>query len=103
MLIEFVLARIAEDEAAALAVEADVWDQAEGRWRYRPTRVLAECEAKRRIVERWRDLTYEVEQAESRGDYDAAPVATAFAYEQVVKVIAAVRADHPDYQEDWRL
>jgi hypothetical protein len=59
-LIEFLLARIAEDEALAIAARDAPWhDGWDGLvpedWRlfreFSPTRVLAECKAKRRIVE----------------------------------------------------
>jgi hypothetical protein len=49
---------------------------------WHPTRVLAECRAKRQLVE-------------SVGADDAAR-------EVVLRTLAVVYADHPDYSEDWR-
>lgn len=123
---EFLLARIAEDEAVARAIydhdrwileedgNGDEWvtevDRADQHWRvamtkrighgehiarHDPARVLAECEAKRRIVD----------------GLEAAFVANSngtFAREKLlgmldaVGFIAAVYADHPDFDEAWR-
>lgn len=56
--------------------------------RHDPARVLAECEAKRRIVERHSscdDVSF--------GDASICPE---------IVTLAAIYADHPDYQEAWR-
>lgn len=117
-LAEFILARIAEDEEAALGAAG--WDpsgrqRASGLWerwgvnsvhhdhgrpvvygdgsspsdsevehiaRHDPARVLAECEAKRRIVR----CTEEQ------------PAVMA----EVIAHMAEAYADHEDYREDWR-
>lgn len=100
-LIEFLLARIAEDEAAARAAMAEAQAdyffgdtaaaallglaKSEGAEeaaiahfaRHVPARVLAECEAKRWIVE-------------------VAP-----SLEGVLGALASVYADHPDYDQAW--
>lgn len=78
----FLLARIADDEEIA---KSD------------PARVLAECGAKRRIVERWQKLL--------PLDIDDHP---GFAGERLglaraCQALAAVYADHPDYREEWRV
>lgn len=101
-LTEFLLARIAEDEAAAsyASTRGDFdWEQDAGGWwlgfydhyrRHDPVRVLAECEAKRRIVEvhahnaRWDDTNV--------GDWARA----------TLELLALPYADHPDYREEWR-
>lgn len=110
-LTEFLLARIAEDEEAAHGAAAAMqsnygtgsWDvRPDGRLglggglslgvgpvaphvaRHDPARVLAECEAKRRIVE---------EVLPIHPDYD--PL-------YVQRLLALPYADHPDYQEAWR-
>lgn len=78
-LTEFILKRTAEDSADAMAG----W-----RWKSLPVgeyerlqaRVLAECEAKRRIVEE-------------------APLWGCG--RTMGKILAAVYADHPDYREEW--
>lgn len=72
-------------------------DRVEHIARHDPARVLAECEAKRRIVERcsaprpgdeWDGLDW---------DGDLRAVA-----ESVLVALAAVYADHPDYRDEWR-
>ena len=116
-LVEFLLARIAEDEEAARAAV----DQGTPRWavggggeyvhpdpppgnsyvatgpwggglgpaadhiaRHDPARVLAECEAKRRIVE-WM----------SAWQQDVAV--------EGLRLVALPYADHPDYRDEWRV
>ena len=58
--------------------------------RHDPARVLAECEAKRRIVELFPDAAQDGD-----GWNDAGY--------SVLRDLAAVYADHPDYREEWRL
>lgn len=114
-LTEFLLARIAEDEATARAWPDDTdgvapdgrpWRDPTGHFIWQPkARALAECEAKRRIVERCalileafsaqnggpgRPLWHDVNRRE-RSHADATLAALALPY-----------ADHPDYQEDCR-
>jgi len=80
-LTEFLLARIAEDEAST----PGRWDD---HWYDDPSRYAREAEAKRRIVEAWRrDLDEGVEQPEQL-----------FA----TRCLALPYADHPDYREEWR-
>jgi hypothetical protein len=88
-LTDFLLARIAEDEAAV-----------EAKWLRAPkgapivpdaahTRVLAECEAKRRIVE------YCPSASEEGDTWDTA-------FWRVLQILALPYADHPDYREEWK-
>jgi hypothetical protein len=115
-LVEFLLARIAEDEAVARLASGDRWNRlADGNpkfskvvaWgltpigamnaeqdadhiaRWDPARILAECEAKRRIVERaedHRDSAYgEPEQ------FIPQP------WHEILRLLALPYADHPDY------
>jgi hypothetical protein len=116
---EFLLARIAEDEAVARSAPdrdpryADssmaylAWDVANeptGEIALSKTRVLAECEAKRRIVE--------MQQGAAKATIDLAPtdepIADAIAGSMLVtatavlKLLALPYADHPDYLEEWR-
>lgn len=100
-LTEFLLARIENDEDHADRAafgwrpmgEPDVieeWstlrsDVTEHIARHDPARVLAECEAKRRILNL----------CDFEPDCDAAVL-------KVARVLAAVYADHPDYDEAWR-
>lgn len=50
--------------------------------RFNPTRVLAECEAKRRIVALWREQPN--------------------VFAEVMATVAGVYSDHADYDETWR-
>jgi len=121
---EFLLARIAEDEAAARAVQPlgysidmggrrndERWYVARLRFsgadgaaraeqdeeasqlfaRHDPARVLAECEAKRRIVEG----------APRAWDNDLENHHLLPAGQVILEHLAAVYADHPDYREEW--
>lgn len=133
---EFLLARIAEDEAVALAAtpghwyadevyatitaepfrsareaydrdrpDIDCWvipesmDSGVGDHnlahiaRHDPARMLAECEAKRRTVKRFVDTSYF--EPKPSNAYDLALL-------DVMHDLAAVYADHPDYDESWR-
>lgn len=95
-LTDFLLARIAEDEAVTLG-EGD-WPQVEVAlahdW-YR-ARVLAECGAKRRVVERYLAL-----EARSLGGslFRAGELTEAV---RALFILAKVYAGHPDFQGGWR-
>ena len=133
-LTDFLLARIAEDEAVTQAaadfphsirstpggttfdIVADSQDGRADHWlAVDPARVLAECEATRRIVEEhrlitdperlvkvWRDPTPGVACERCAGDplgdrplEDIGPCDT-------LLFLAAVYSDHEDYREEWR-
>ena len=99
-LAEFLAARIREDEDAARfnasvddaslspcpfsVVGGDCWT---------PARVLAECEAKRRII---RDL---YAGAGLDNEWDAGYTN---AIAEVLRRLALPYADHPDFREEWR-
>lgn len=100
-IIEFLEARIAEDETHARA--AAPWatgSRHEGQpldWsihfdRWSPARVLAECAAKRAIIA---ECGPDHEYAIARHDD---PTETA---SMVIYALAAVYKDHPDYQQEW--
>lgn len=125
-LTEFLLARIAEDEKAALPFrnrlgEDDAWrcDEVGGKVRsvmpqhfgnsdvmaesdthltaahiarHDPARVLAECEAKRRIVN---DL-----RPEGRRIASVRPLWRM--HDDILAALALPYADHPDWREEWR-
>lgn len=114
-LTEFILARIAEDEEFANAASLSWWSEddllaaydalsedshrmADARLaaRHDPARVLAECEAKRRIVDNYSTLRA----AEQAGE-SVAGVATV-ALHRSLRYLASVFADHPDYREEWK-
>lgn len=108
-LTDFLLARISEDEAAALAAlpwdhdKVESWIDAElptrqqeaHLLRYSPARVLAECEAKRRLVDfltRQSGLIYESED----------DLANYLDPDTGLELLSLPYADHPDYREVWR-
>jgi len=120
-LTEFLLARITEDEFAGTHFE-----QMPAQWTtltvyphdgepipvkaamFASTRILAECEAKRRIVDMAigvEDHRSAAESLEYGNDLHAIPVAQAVdeTMIDVLQYLAAPYADHPDYREEWRL
>ena len=97
-LTEFLLARIEEDEAEASwvrhenreTVAAQFYGDLNAAWIHsRNIQTLAECEAKRRIVEKY----------DHARDYGQGPGGW---LEQCVGYLAGVYADHPDFDEAWR-
>lgn len=97
-LADFLLARIAEDEARAEYVhDYGSWSSTD---HYTPARVLAECEAKRRIV----DLHAPIEGAvwptcSCCGMYGEADVDWPCA---TLRALALPYADHDDYREEFK-
>ena len=66
--------------------------------RHDPARVLAECAAKRAIIElcpevSLADRSIEIEMGHPEPDPDLG--------EQTLRTLAAIYADHPDYQTEW--
>lgn len=128
---EFVLARVAEDEEIARKAEespgtyrghpsgtAPLWTVTNansygseigprGSVEATPGRVLAECEAKRRILAfaRYADKIYADKAVDPDRDRDRFGLhylmGQAHGYHAVVAAMAAAYADHPDYQEGW--
>lgn len=96
---EFLLARIADDEAEATAAHwarcgSMGWDDSTPCDCGLPERTLAECEAKRRIVaDRVRIDRSANEDEWSMGYSDA--------NHDALRALAAVYADHPDYNPAW--
>jgi hypothetical protein len=133
---DFLLSRIAEDEAAARAVppldyNVDMGGNRQderftfgrtlpssadgmGNWskhrnspttrahfaRHDPARVLAECAARRRIVE----LAEEASGIDAALDGNAAvgPRTEPYIGDLILHALASVYSDHPDYREEWR-
>jgi hypothetical protein len=107
-LADFLLARIAEDSSLALAahrdaqVRAPITDDLPGRpdedhriahmYRWSPDRVLAECAAKRWLVE---DYLSQLNSHQSGWDARTPK-------DYPLRAIALPYADHPDYRESWR-
>lgn len=116
-IVEFLLVRIAEDERAATSASRDDWDnvfvmsretteaQDEHIARHDPARVLAECEAKRRIVDAYSQAKrLRSGDIEGLTDLDHARLGGEYvALHAAVVRLAAVYADHPDYDQAWAL
>jgi hypothetical protein len=98
---EFVLARIAEDEAN---IEGD-WSAGDGGLHIISTtmhrRVLAQCAAMRKIVE---EYAGEIARgpAGKRDDFVARHGGILDAYRVAVEALASIWSDHPDYRQEWR-
>ncbi|CAM3442647.1 DUF6221 family protein [Isoptericola cucumis] len=117
-LTQFLLARIAEDEAAVLALLDPPASRAAGTparptldtplarsgdWELTPRRVLAEVAAKRHLVE----LAYEATGLDMTVDLDRTVNAredsgVAFVGDRMLRTLALAYAEHPDFDEDWR-
>lgn len=93
-LAEFLLSRIAEDEEAAEAavrhwhddcLDAPVAQVELHAYRHAPARVLAECEAKRQVI----DWTQTWRIGPSTGD-------------ALLRALSLPYAAHPEYRQEWR-
>jgi hypothetical protein len=69
---------------------------------YDPARVLAECEAKRRIVERYQAV-HDADMAEEDTVRGEVTCAAHDAMELTIRDLVSVYVDHPDYREEWKL
>jgi hypothetical protein len=71
----------------------------------RRSRVLAECEAHRRIVEAYRGLRTMASNFSNEGANGEAETARAMyaGLDLALRALASVYADHPDFREEWRL
>jgi hypothetical protein len=99
-LTEFVLARIAEDEAAAHSLPREGYMKTIVS--HRATRVLAECDAKRKRVElftRWDALCAPDDWPEN-GSMEGAPLSDAGRH--LLRIETLPYSDHPDYRKEWR-
>jgi hypothetical protein len=85
-LTEFLLARIAEDEAVARATIDELAFLGPPRTR---GRAIADCEAKKRIVERFARHSQSGTSRECRRC-------------DTLRDLASVYADHPDYRAEWK-
>jgi hypothetical protein len=101
-LTDFLLERIAEEEQAAhLAAGLHTGDRLEGQpplWvghvaAWAPQRVLADCEARRRILAGCDELD---------GVLDEYGVATPFRGEDVLRWLALPYSTHEQYRAEWR-
>ena len=96
---EFLEARIAEDEAEAKWVEAE-GDHGSSPVQH-PARVLAECAAKRAIIKQ--NQSYVEAAAEREGIAFVGARCWQEVTGDVLKLFAAVYADHEDYRQEWAL
>lgn len=114
---EFLLARIAEDQARAESLTEIKWQP---RWVTSPDnrvlvkpppeiewqpRLLAECEAKRRILERLASVNDPHSRDWTTGSPGADPEyvgGVSAALEYAARSLALPYADHPDYQQEWK-
>jgi hypothetical protein len=115
-LTEFLLARIAEDEGCALALPPVIAETVRyerihfAQWNPARARVLAECEAKRRIVALHGDGGHTVGWTKDvYGGVDHACLECGTFDEYGVewpcttlRILALLYTDHPDYVEEWR-
>jgi hypothetical protein len=69
---------------SALVMEYVVW--------FDPVHVLAECEAKRRIVEGCSEIIYNLCSCDELGTFAL----------DTVELLALSYADHPDFRQEWR-
>ncbi|MFF0009561.1 DUF6221 family protein [Streptomyces tibetensis] len=69
--------------------------------RHDPARVLAEVAAKRVLIANWRELIQRID-AEQDAEKRERLALTRHGMDQVAHQLAAVHANHPDYQESWR-
>jgi hypothetical protein len=93
-LAKFLLARIAEDDADARRGVG--WAHRSTRW----GRALAECEAKRRIVEEFNRIGSM--SADEAGDGGASAMTLMDGLEIAMRLLALPYVDHPDYDAEWR-
>lgn len=97
MITEFLLARIDEDEEdlemARIGDSPEWWEPT--MWNRK--RAEAECEVRRRILELHDDLL-----KKKLAEDDASAWGADLMHMDVLKLLALVYADHPDYEEAWR-
>jgi hypothetical protein len=91
-LTEFLLARI--DTDVAIATRAKYHGEEWNGWT--PEMVLAECEAKLRILEAAQEW-----QAQASAEWGYVSLDEP-GDTHVARVLATVYADHPDYREEWK-
>lgn len=114
-LVEFLRARLDEDEAAAKAadpllghlvaqveyIDADVMTDGKHLDSHLPARVLAEVEAKRRILD---DVlpTMRADELRIAGEWGVGSEPVREASDDLLSLLALPYADHPDYREEWK-
>lgn len=66
-----------------------------------PARMLAEVEAKRRVIAQWEDVRAQARNPVSVDNFQAARIEQG-ALSDVLRLFGACYADHPDYKPEWR-
>jgi hypothetical protein len=96
---EFLLARIAEDEADAADL-ARLGRALSGPPYWAKDRFLAECKAKRQILS---DYENELREHELRPYHGDGGECEGPGLQMAIWRLASVYADHPDYRPEWRV
>lgn len=100
-LTDFLLARITEDQAeASNFLRFQVGHRGPGNYSIRD-RVIAECEAKRRITESYPQQRRYVEIADTRSE-NPRVVEAGWDTPTVLHLLALPYASHPEYRDEWR-
>ena len=101
-LTEFLLTRIAEDERRVEFVRGFIPDEGDQGEYINPARVLAECEAKRRIVElhSWGE-GHECSVYDRTGEVDNCRYVIGGEC-STMQLLALPYADHPEFRPEWR-
>lgn len=105
-LITFLRARLGEDEQVAQSAGGGIGGNPWERYGYdqddhlciHRSRVLAEVQAKRSIIDEYEDLQSETESIIDRLMMPSVRVI----YEHIIRYLALPYADHPSYDERWR-
>lgn len=106
---KFLLERIEEDEQDARAIAGSVFFGVESSAEEEvirlsdPKRVLAECEAKRRIIQSVEVLTEGEKSYAQRLRHTDVEDACYQITRDILYHFAAVYADHPDYDPSWKI
>lgn len=118
-LTEFLLARIREDERAAreakiyggtlitlsgwVEIGSDQADKAEAHFaRHEPARVLAECVAKRAVVEEAQYTTEQWDESSMATGMDPVLGRATDPGRMILRLLTLPYVDHPDYRQEWR-
>jgi len=99
-LIEFLKARLAEDERIASAGPPSPWEMS-GLLPFDPIRILAEVEAKRRIIDRL-VAAGKADRDEEGTEEGWITASVLISLTTTACLLAQPYANHPDYQEEWR-
>ena len=91
-----------QGEENRLVVYGNIKSQSEHIARHDPARVLAEVEAKRRILDGWREADREAHVDDGDERVAALMQGRLLAYQAVTRRLGLPYADRPGYREEWR-